>query len=115
MTFRQYRAENYAACVLDTDAFAERVTYRPRGGGDREISALVKRDPPSVHPQTGVALAPRCVVAVACDETLGITAAELDVGADQLLLPRAVDGSIEARIITKIIHQSTTRLVIEVR
>jgi hypothetical protein len=72
----QYEYDRQA--YLDTDGFAETVTYTPRGGDAREISAVVNRKPRRRADESGRFYQPRCEVSVANDATTGIAVADGD-------------------------------------
>ena len=69
---------------MNTDDFAEVVTYHPGNGSSRSIKAVVQRDPITGYTENGTAVIPRCVVFVPNNSTLGISGDELDEGQDQI-------------------------------
>jgi hypothetical protein len=68
----------------DTDVFGETATYKPKNGGaTRSIKVVVNRNiPVEISPQ-GVTRYP-ILVAVTNSATYGISATELDTGADKI-------------------------------
>ncbi len=83
--------------------FGETVTYIKQDGTEREISAIVDRDPPEFFDAGGKAVAPIAMVQVHDDSTKGITAEELNTGGDKLRFPAKKGGAASSRIIDKLI------------
>ena len=75
------------------DQFGESVTYVPSKGALRSISAIVDREPAGVLDASGNAVFPKVTVRVYNSTTSGISSAELDVGADEMVLPIRVGDS----------------------
>lgn len=73
-----------AAAFVNSDDFAETVTYTKTNGNTRQISAVVVRDPPARLDSRGVVVTPRLEVYVANSATTGISGAELDTGGDTI-------------------------------
>lgn len=71
----------------DVDSIgAEAATYKPRSGSNRAIKVVVNRNiPPEYSPQ-GVVRYP-ILVSIQNSSTYGISATELDTGADKIALP----------------------------
>jgi len=78
----------------DTDAFAESVTYKPRSGTNRTISAQVFRNLEPMQDMNGAIRYPILIV-VANSATTGISATELDSGADKINLPWRQAGDVK--------------------
>jgi len=95
---------------------SETVTYRPGGlaASDREISAVVDRNPAAPVPDTPGHVRPSLVVYVLNDSTDGISASELDCGSDVVLLARRPGGAEEAMHIARASEQDTGMLALEV-
>jgi len=73
-----------------TKGMAELITYKAEGTGSRIITAAVERG--GAEPIAGV-MAEGFSVTVLNDATYGISAAELDCGADRLGIAERVGGS----------------------
>ena len=94
----------------------ENVTYRPDGVAlsDRNIKAVVDRNPVAPVPDTPGHLRPDMIVYVLNDSTLGISASELDCGTDVLLAAKRVGGTLAAMHIARAIEQDAGMLALEV-
>jgi len=66
--------------------FGESITYAPRAGALRVISAIVERNPPGVLDATGNAVFPSMTVRAYNSATTGIASTEVDIGKDELLM-----------------------------
>lgn len=108
---------------VETDDFAESVTYHPHqfhgetARADRTINAQVIRQPLAVFSEDGSASALRVYeIHVANDSTLGISAEELDTGGDAITFPPdAGSSTTERKQITRLIDQDAGMLVLECR
>lgn len=99
-----------AAAVLLT-TFAETVTYRPQGGGTREIQAVVER---GVVSEIAGGRTPMAVMLVTNDVVLGITSAELDRGGDRISYPVNIGASPTIRPVKEMPSQTTGMILLEV-
>lgn len=90
MTLRQSISTDIETVFLNSDEFAEEVTYYPRSGGSRTILAIVEREPPSLFDQAGNVVMVAFLVWVKNDKTDGILATELNTGNDQIELPERI-------------------------
>lgn len=98
------------------DIHGETVTYKPSGGSDREIVAMVDRETPTAPSPSGMRSRPKTsiVVTVRDSTTLGISAGELDLGGDAIEMPIKVGQAATTRSIQKLISQEFGMLVLEV-
>jgi len=95
---------------------SETITYRPDGlpAGDREIEAVLDRNPVSTVPDTPGAVRPSIIAYVLNDSTDGISASELDCGQDVILIAKRPGGVASAMHIGRAIEQDTGMLALEV-
>lgn len=91
MTLRESIANDAVSVFLSADEFAEAVVYSPRNGGSRTILAIVDREPPALMDDAGNMLALSFMLYVANSQTEGITAQEIDVGGDEILVAARVN------------------------
>lgn len=77
----------------------EGITYVPGSGAERSIVAIVERRPPERLTPGKPGSAYQLVVKVMNDPALGISASELDVGADSLRLSAIEGGALQLRAI----------------
>jgi hypothetical protein len=113
-------AASQMAGLLDETAdlflqeFGEPIKYRPRGGGIRDISAILNYGQPE-----GIAAphgnAPLSSIEVANDPVKGISSSEVDKGGDEVLVPVRIGQDPEWRPITKILSQDAGMMSLEVR
>jgi len=122
MTLREAIENDAQSVFLNTDEFAETVTYYPRifSGGDsrtsRSIKAVVFRESMvNVTEDGGTTLLPMFEVHVKNDATLGISSTELDTGGDQLEFGARDGMSATKRTITRVVTQDHGMLVLECR
>lgn len=64
--------------------FGESITYWPRGGGSRSITAIVDREPPAIYDASGNAVMPKAVIRVANSCRSGIASREANNGGDEV-------------------------------
>jgi hypothetical protein len=122
MTLRDAINNDAQLVFLNTDEFAETVTYHPRlfAGGDsrptRSIKAVVFRETmATVTEDGGTTLLPMFEVHVENDSTLGISSTELDTGGDQLEFAARDGVAATKRTITRVVTQDHGMLVLECR
>lgn len=84
-------------------------------GAGREITAVVDRQPPAPQSPAPGGVRPLMVVYVANSSTTGISADELDVGQDILMVPLRVGDSESAFHVDRILTQDDGMLALEVR
>jgi len=100
-----------------TAHMAEEVTYVPRKGTPRVISAVVDRQPKtSLSEMQGRTNAlPFFQIEVENDPATGISADELDTGGDRIEVAVRVGQIQESRAIRRIVSQDEGMIVLEVR
>jgi len=64
--------------------FGEWVSYYPKGGGRREILAIIERNPPAVFDASGNAVLPTATIRVHNSCRSGISSREIDIGKDEI-------------------------------
>jgi hypothetical protein len=89
-----------AAAFTNPDEFGEEVTYTPlmptASNPIRAINALVIRHPPRPMNASPQWIAPKMMVQVANDATLGITPTQLDTGGDTITVAYKMGGTAQA-------------------
>lgn len=106
MTLKDQMRDDALGVFLNLDDFAEVVVYYPRGGGARQIRAIVNRDPPSFYDSTGAVVAVSFMIYVANDSTTGIAATEIDTGGDRIAVARREGNvNLNQRVIWSVINQ----------
>jgi hypothetical protein len=120
MTLRDMITDDATAVFLNTDEFAESVTYYPfRYPGtalrsNRTITAVVIREQIQAVTQDGSqTVLPRWEVHVANDSTAGISSDEIDLGGDQIGFPPRDGQTAERRSIVRLVTQDSGMLVLE--
>ena len=119
MTLRDQIAADGESLFIETNDFAEAVTYHPYNfhgettRADRSISAVVIRDEAGVDDNGNILFVYE--VHVANDVTLGITSDELDLGGDALSFPPRDGEAAERFNIARILSQDHGMLVLECR
>lgn len=100
-----------------TAHFAEDVTYIPRKGTARVVSAVVDRSPPQALSEIPgrTNAVPMMMIEVENDVSTGISADELDTGGDRIEVAIRVGGLQESRAIRRIVSQDEGMIVLEVR
>ena len=117
MTLRESIASDASTIFLQTDDFAESVSYYPRGSSTgRSIRAVVVRD--SIQEMTqndSLVDLPMFEVHVANDSSIGISGTELNTGGDMIEFPTR-DGMVATKhTILRLITQDHGMLVLECR
>lgn len=110
MTLRDTISEDATGVFLDVDAFAESVTYTPRGGSTRSILAIVERE--DQESDDAGAVVPVFFVRVANDSTYGISSDEINLGGDTVTLPPRDGKTSEIRAVVRIIEQDHGMLTV---
>jgi len=107
---------NDAVYLMDSNEFAESVTYQPRAGGTRVIRAVVVRDVPRAVPEQSFESISRHIeIVVANNATSGISASELDLGGDTVLVTDRLGKSSESHQIIQLQSQDEAVLQLELR
>ena len=97
------------------ETFGETVTYYPKAGGSREITAVVTRGQPTELDGAPHGHAPRLTIAVANDATTGISSSKVDTGGDEVKLSRRISETAANKRVTKILSQDTGMMKLELR
>jgi hypothetical protein len=106
MTLKSQMQEDAMSVFLNLNDFAEIVVYYPRGGGARQIRAIVNRDPPSFYDSTGAVVAVSFMIYVANDSTTGIAGTEIDTGGDRVAVARREGAvNLNQRVIWQVMNQ----------
>lgn len=120
MTLRDMITDDATAVFLNTDEFAESVTYYPHRypgtalRSNRTITAVVIREQIQAITQDGSqTVLPRWEVHVANDSTAGISSDEIDLGGDQIGFPPRDGQTAERRSIVRLVTQDSGMLVLE--
>jgi hypothetical protein len=104
MTFRGQIKEDAVNCFLNTNEFAEEITYTPKGGAAKVIKALVNRkriDP--AYEDAGRVLLNQCEIFIANDAVGGITA--INKGGDLVTLAEVIGGALINWVVADILGQ----------
>lgn len=86
MTLRDTIKADSQKVFLQLADFAEEIVYRPRGGGDRTINAIVDREPVAIYDAAGNMVLPEVNIHVDNNCKTGIAASEVDTGGDLILM-----------------------------
>ncbi len=119
MTLREQITSDATGVFLDTDEFAESVTYVPNSyfgeaaRDDRSIAALVIRNGHETSEDDVTIYS--FEVTVANDSTLGISSDEINLGGDKIKIPPRDGKTAQDRTITRIVEQDHAMLVLECR
>jgi len=82
---------------------------------ERQITALVSRQPVDDLGDAPVGTAPRLTVNVRNNSTYGISSSEIDLGSDKVSVPVRIGEAAQERKLTKVISQDAGMLVLELR
>jgi hypothetical protein len=77
--------------------FGEPVTYHFRGGGERELKAIIDRDPPAIYDAGGNVVMPEFTIRFSQQCGGGIKANEIDTGGDEVSLIAKIGEMIPVR------------------
>lgn len=102
-----------AADMVDT--CGESVTYYPKAGGSRAITAIVNRGQPGSLDGAPHGVSPRLIIYVANDSTTGISSDEIDIGGDELKVAVRIGETAQNRRITKIATMDAGMMELELR
>jgi len=97
------------------EVFGESVTYYPRAGGSRSITAIVNRERPETVDGAPHGSAPLLIIEVANDSTTGISSDEIDLGGDKVKLAVRIGKTTQQRVIRKILSQDEGMMKLELR
>lgn len=120
VTFTETAANQTDQMLIDAASdflteFGEPIKYLPAGGGSRDITAIVDREPPAELEGMPGAHASRLVIGVANDSTDGISSSEINTGKDKAELTVRINETAVQKLITKIISQDAGMMKLEVR
>ncbi len=104
MAFKDNLAQDAAKTFLNSDEFAEEITYTPKGGIAKVIKALVNRkriDP--AYEDAGRVLLNQFEIFIANDETSGV--ASINKGEDLVSLAEVIGGTSIDWIVADILGQ----------
>jgi hypothetical protein len=104
MAFKDNLAQDVAETFLNSDEFAEEITYTPKGGAAKVIKALVNRkriDP--AYEDAGRVLLNQCEIFIANDETSGV--ASVNKGEDLVSLAEVIGGAVIDWVVADILGQ----------
>ena len=120
VTFTETAANQTDQMLIDAASdflteFGEPIKYLPAGGGSRDITAIVDREPPAELEGMPGAHASRLVISVANDSTDGISSSEINISKDKAELTVRINETAVQKLITKIISQDAGMMKLEVR
>lgn len=104
MTFKSQVTQDAAKTFLNSDEFAEEITYTPKGGVAKVIKAVVNRkriDPASED--AGRILLNQCEIFIANNETAGIMS--INKGGDLVSLAEVIGGPLIGWVVADILAQ----------
>ena len=119
MTLHDLITTDALGVLIDTDDFAESVTYVPYNytgnsvRAERVINAVVVRQQLQVFSEDGNTIIPTFEVHVANSSTHGISSDELDLGGDKIKLAPRDGKAVEARSVTHLLTQDHGMLVLQ--
>ena len=97
------------------DTFGESVTYYPKAGGSRAITAVVTREQPAQVDGAPYGHTPKLSVQVINSATTGISSAEINTGGDEICIAVRAGETAERRRITKIVSMDHGMMELELR
>jgi len=101
--FKTKLDEDVSDCFLNTDEFAETITYTPSGGTGKSIKAVVKRERLNTsNEDTGRVLLNQAEIFVANDSIAGVSS--VSKGADKVSFPALSGGSNATWLVVDIIE-----------
>jgi len=86
VTLRDNLRTDVPSIFLNSDEFAETITYFLAGGGRRSIKAIVDRNPPAIYDAAGDVVLPQFMITIHNNCTTGIEADEVNTGGDEVEL-----------------------------
>ena len=97
-------------------AFGVNIKYLPKGGGERQILAIVDIGQPNDLDGAPHGNAPLLTISVANDSTTGISSSEVDTGGDKVELALRLGDTVQQRRITEILEdQDVGMMRLEIR
>jgi hypothetical protein len=114
MTLKQTIINDAGTVFLNTDDFAEMVSYVKRGAASgRSIKAVVIREEIASSEESGGAVTPVFEVHVANNSTAGIASTEINLGGDAIEIPVRDGLTASSRHINAILFQDEGMLVLQ--
>lgn len=102
MTFKSQLDDDAVNVFLNSDEFAESITYTPSGGSPKTIKAVVSRERVDPDSQArGNVLINQAEIHIAKDSTYGV--ASVSKGADKVSFPAIIGGSNSTWLVIDII------------
>lgn len=106
MTLKSQLAEDAKNAFLNSDEFAENITYTPRDAAARAVKAVVVRSPAEADPESNVrVLRNQCEVYVANDSSEGVTS--VTEGYDKVSFAEHVGGSVRDWAVVRVIDNDS--------
>jgi hypothetical protein len=104
MSFKDQMAKDMAVTVLNTNEFAEVITYTPYGGTAKQIAAQVERRRISpASEDSGRTLIGQVEIYIANNESRGVTA--VNKGRDTVIFPETLGGPDIEFVVVDILEQ----------
>ena len=97
MTLRDSIRNDVSAIFLNTDEFAEKITYHFRDGGSVSILAIIDRDPPAFYDAAGNVVLPEFTIEINNNCLLGARSNKIDTGGDEVSLLAEIGDMIPVR------------------
>lgn len=104
MSLKDQLKEDIKDCFLNSDEFAEEISYTSYGGSPKTIKAIVDRQ--RINPageDTGRILTNEVEIAIANDETEGV--ASINKGKDTVVFPERIGGDDVTWFVADILKQ----------
>jgi len=107
---------------LFLDVWGEEITYKPKGGTQRTVLAIIDRNVPESLPQSPGGMGQNIQIVVANRKTSrddddygGIGSDELNTGGDKVALPLSIGRTAVERPLGEIVRQDSGMITIQVR
>lgn len=97
MTLRESIRSDVLGVFLQTDEFAELISYFPRAGGEKSIRAIVDREPVAIYEADGSVLVPKFTIEICNCCTSGMAAKSIDTGGDYVEMIAREGGDVRTR------------------
>lgn len=104
MALKEGLSQDIINCFLNTDEFAENITYTPKGGSSKEIKAIVnrRRIEPAAEDSSRT-LYKEVEIIVANHPVHGISS--VNKGQDEVMLPEVIGGPAISWAVVDIVNQ----------
>lgn len=104
MALKQGLSQDIINCFLNTDEFAEAITYTPKGGSAKEIKAIVnRRRVEPANEDSNRSLYKEVEIIIANDPTHGVSS--INKGQDEVSLPEVIGGPAISWVVVDILNQ----------